>query len=148
MSFIKDPVTKDSRRLSLLMVALITSAFIIFRATAFAADAPNPHEVPSIDGGLGPCSIEFTVKDAANTPLYNAKIRVHIATGVLGIKKTDLEVGTNVDGKGKFTGLPDKTKFPLEFNAQQGDLAGTSTFTPSKGCTPRQESMSLKNSKN
>jgi hypothetical protein len=111
---------------------------------AFGTDAPNPHEVPSVDGGLGPCSIEFTVKDATNAPLYNAKIRVHIATGFLGVKKTDLEVGTNVDGKGKFTGLPDKTKFPLEFDAQQGDLTGSFTYTPTKGCTPEEENINLK----
>lgn len=118
--------------------------FTLACGNAFAADTPNPHDVPSIDGGLGPCAIEFTAKDAANAPLYNAKIKVHIATGVLGIKKTDLEVGTNVDGKAKFTGLPDKTKFPLEFDAQQGELTGTFTYTPAKGCTPQQENISLK----
>ena len=130
--------TKNSGRVSLL------AAFILFCVAAFAADTPNPHVVPSIDGGLGPCSIEFTANDATNAPLYNAKIRVHIATGVLGIKKTDLEVGTNVDGKAKFTGLPDKTKFPLEFNAQQDDLTATFTYTPAKGCRPQQESITLK----
>lgn len=121
--------------------------FLIFAfnvAFALAADTPNPHEVPGVDGGLGPCSVEFTAKDASGAPLYNAKIRVHIATGFLGVKKTDLEVGTNVDGKARFTGLPDKTKFPLEFNAQQGELAATFTYTPSKGCTPQQETMNLK----
>ena len=132
------PLTKISGRVSLL------AAFILFCIAAFAADTPNPHDVPSIDGGLGPCSIEFTASDATNAPLYNAKIRVHIAIGVLGIKKTDLEVGTNVDGKAKFTGLPNKTKFPLEFSAQQGDLAATFTYTPAKRCTPQQENLTLK----
>ncbi|HEX5315327.1 MAG TPA: hypothetical protein VFX22_01650 [Candidatus Kapabacteria bacterium] len=119
-------------------------AFVLLCSAAFAADTPNPHDVPAIDGGLGPCSIEFTANDATNAPLYNAKIRVHIAMGILGIKKTDLEVGTNVDGKAKFTGLPNKTKFPLEFNAQQGELTGTFTYTPAKGCKPQQESITLK----
>ena len=131
-------LTKISGRYSFLLT------LILFCGTAFAADSPNPHDVPSIDGNLGPCSIEFTANDAANAPIYNAKIRVHIATGVLGIKKTDLEVGTNVDGKAKFTGLPDKTKFPLEFYAQQGDLTATFTYTPAKGCKPQQESITLK----
>jgi hypothetical protein len=88
--------------------------------------------------------MEFTAKDSTGAPLYNAKVRVHIATGFLGVKKTDLEVGSNVDGKAKFTGLPDKTKFPLEFDAQQGGLAGTFSWTPAKGCTPLQENITLK----
>jgi hypothetical protein len=88
--------------------------------------------------------MEFTAKDSTGAPLYNAKVRVHIATGFLGVKKTDLEVGSNVDGKAKFTGLPDKTKFPLEFYAQQGELAGTFSWTPVKGCTPLQENITLK----
>lgn len=123
---------------------LFSLLFPLLCGAAFSADAPNPHEVPSVDGGLGPCSIEFTVQDATNAPLYNAKIHVHIATGFLGVKKTDLEVGTNVDGKGKFTGLPDKTKFPLEFDAEQGELTGSFTYTPTKGCTPQQENISVK----
>ena len=116
----------------------------VLAAPSFAADAPNPHEVPVVDGGLGPCSIEFTAKDSTGSPLYNAKVRVHIATGFLGVKKTDLEVGSNVDGKAKFTGLPDKTKFALEFDAQQGELAGTFSWTPVKGCTPLLETITLK----
>jgi hypothetical protein len=123
---------------------LFISSLLIFSIPSFAADAPNPHEVPVVDGGLGPCSIEFTAKDSTGASLYNAKIRVHIATGFLGVKKTDLEVGSNVDGKAKFTGLPDKTKFPLEFDAQQGELAGTFSWTPVKGCTPLQENLTLK----
>ena len=136
------PFTKSTNHfLFLLLLPLILGVYV---APSFAADAPNPHEVPSVDGGLGPCSIEFTVKDSTGAPLYNAKIRVHIATGFLGVKKTDLEVGSNVDGKGKFTGLPNKTKFPLEFDAQQGELSGTFSWTPVKGCTPLQEDISLK----
>jgi len=124
----------------LLLILLI---FGVSAAPSFAA-APNPHEVPSVDGGLGPCSIEFTAKDSTGAPLYNAKIRVHIATGFLGIKKTDLEVGSNVDGKAKFTGLPDKTKFPLEFDAQQGEVVGTFSWAPVKGCNPLEENITLK----
>ena len=124
----------------LLLILLI---FGVSAAPSFAA-APNPHEVPSVDGGLGPCSIEFTAKDSTGAPLYNAKIRVHIATGFLGVKKTDLEVGSNVDGKAKFTGLPDKTKFPLEFDAQQGEVVGTFSWAPVKGCTPLEENITLK----
>jgi hypothetical protein len=138
-SFMLMSPTKILRRFSFFLgIALFCSAALA------AADTPSPHDVPSIDGALGPCSIAFTAKDATGAPLYNVKIRVHIATGVLGIKKTDLEAGTNADGKANFTGLPDKTKFPLEFDAQQGDLAATFTYTPAKGCKPQQESITLK----
>ena len=133
---------KPARHIAFLF--LLISGLLLCASPLFAADTPNPHEVPSVDGGVGPCSIEFTAKDSTGAPLYNAKVRVHIATGFLGVKKTDLEVGSNVDGKAKFTGLPNKTKFPLEFDAQQGELAGTFSWTPVKGCTPLQENLTLK----
>lgn len=94
-----------------------------------AADA---HTVPAVDGGIGPCSADFTVKDETNAPVYDSKIRVHIAYGLF--HKLDLEVGTNIDGKARFTGLPNRVKQPLQFRASQGDREGSATYDPAVSC--------------
>jgi hypothetical protein len=106
---------------------------------ASASDPPasdtstsDPHSIPIVDGGIGLCSADFTVKDCAGAPVYDTKIRVHIAYGVF--HKLDLEVGTNSDGKGRFTGLPNRVKQPLQFRASQGDREGAATVDPAEGC--------------
>jgi hypothetical protein len=85
-----------------------------------------------VDAAIGPCSAEFTVKDAGGSAVYDAKIKVHINYGVF--HKMDLEVGTNADGKALFKGLPNRVKQPLEFRASQGDREGSSVFDPAEGC--------------
>ena len=52
--------------------------------------------------------------------------------------KLDLEVGTNVDGKARFTGLPEKVKEPLHFKATQGDSEGEAVYNPTGNCTAKQ----------
>jgi hypothetical protein len=69
------------------------------------AQAPN-EKVPIIEGGAGPCSLELTVVGADGKPVYAATVKVHIAYGFGGMRKLDLEAGTNSDGKVKFAGLP------------------------------------------
>lgn len=98
------------------------------------AQTPDPKSIPVIDGGLGPCTAEFTITDADNKPVYLAKIKVHIAYGFLSARKLDLEVSTNVDGKARFTGLPDRTKRGLFFDADEGERTGTAFDDPSKTC--------------
>lgn len=88
-----------------------------------------------MDGGAGPCSLELTVTDTDAKPVYAATIKVHIAYGFAGIRRLDLEAGTNVDGKVKFTGLPSRVKkAPLEFRATKDDLEGVATIDPSSEC--------------
>jgi len=83
--------------------------------------APAPtaaQEVPVIDGGAGPCSVDFTVTTADGKPAGAATVRVHIASGFGGFHKLDLQAGTNSDGKVKFTGLPSRVRRSLlEFEA-------------------------------
>jgi hypothetical protein len=92
----------------------------------------DPHSVPAIDGGIGPCSAEFTVKSEAGSPVYDSKIRVHIAYG--HFHKLDLEVGTNIDGRARFNGLPNRVKQPLQFWASGEDREGSAVFDPAQGC--------------
>ena len=98
------------------------------------APPPDPKTVPVIDGGIGPCSAEFTVTDTAQAPVYAAKISVHIAYGFMYLHKLDLEVGTNAGGKARFTGLPDRTKQGLFFRASEGAREGSAFVDPSKTC--------------
>lgn len=108
----------------------------IVSADAMAADdSQNASKVvPVIDGGIGPCTADFTITDATGKPLYDAKINVHIAYGFANAHKLDLEVGTNVDGKARFTGLPDKIKHGIYFYALQGELQGEAFDDPASNC--------------
>ncbi|MFN8060735.1 MAG: hypothetical protein U0Q12_16385 [Vicinamibacterales bacterium] len=73
-----------------------------------------PAEVPLLRAEIGPCSADFTVKDADGAGVYAAAIKVRVRYGVKGIKRADLEVGTNSDGKARIEGLPSKAR-PLVY---------------------------------
>lgn len=97
--------------------------------------AQAPERVPVMDGGAGPCSLELTVTGADGKPVYAATVKVHVAYGFGGVRKLDLEAGTNSDGKVKFTGLPARVRRPpLEFHASKDDLAAVLTYDPSAEC--------------
>jgi hypothetical protein len=98
--------------------------------SAFAAGA----EIPVIKADSGPCSAAFTVTDKDNQPLYNAKIRVLVRTGFLSKRKTDLEIGTNADGKARVEGLPARTKKPMEFVVQHESFSKSLMHSPAVNC--------------
>src|SRR4029077_16978818 len=105
------------------------------------AQAPAPHEkVPVIQGGAGPCSIALTITGADGKPVYAATIRVHIKYGIGGIRRLDLEAGTNSDGKVKFAGLPERVQRPpLEFHGSKDEYEGVAAFDPSRECDGRHD---------
>jgi hypothetical protein len=112
--------------------------------SAYAQQTPDPHEVPVMDGEAGPCAVGFTVTDAKGAPVYDARIRVHIAYGFMGVRRLDLEAATNVDGKTQFKGLPEKVKGGiLSFRASQGKRDGSATYDPTKNCSGQQSSIVL-----
>jgi hypothetical protein len=84
--------------------------FLLACGFARAEQIPDPHQVPVMDGEAGPCSVSFTVTDEKGAPVYDARIRVHIAYGFAGVRRLDLEAATNVDGKTLIKGLPQKVK--------------------------------------
>jgi len=91
-------------------------------------------EVPVIKGGLGPCSADFTVTDSASKPLYDAKIHVTVRYGFMNKRKTDLEIGTNSDGKARVEGLPSKVKTPLEFQIRHEQRVKSLAHDPAADC--------------
>ena len=99
-----------------------------------AAQAPDPHSIPAVDAELGPCSADFTITDTAGKPVYAAKVKVRVSYGLLSAHKLDLEVGTNVDGKARITGLPSRLKKGLYFEASESDRTGNAFDDPSNTC--------------
>lgn len=125
-----------------LFAGIALSAMVVSMALAQSGTAGSSsdatqaaHKVPVMDGGAGPCSLELTVLEADNKPVYDATVKVHISYGFAGARRLDLQAGTNVDGKLKFTGIPARVhRPPLEFKATKGDLQGTATYDPIDQC--------------
>ena len=104
------------------------------------ASTQPAQEIPVIDGGLGPCSVELQVNDGSGKPVFAVKVNVHIAYGFMGIKKMDLEAQTNVNGKVRFAGLPAKVHNPpLEFKASKDQLIGLATYNPASECQAKHD---------
>jgi len=120
------------RRFALWVAAVsLATASMGFSQTA-ATTSSESKSIPVVDGGIGPCSADFTVTDANGSPVYAAQIDVHIAYGFM--HKLDLEVGTNADGKARFTGLPNRVKHGLFFQASQGDRTADAFDDPASTC--------------
>jgi len=99
--------------------------------------AGNPADVPSISAGVGPCTADFTVVDSSNKPVFDAKVHVKFKYGFMSKRDTDLEVGTNSDGKAHVEGRPSKLKKPpLEYTIQSAGLTQTVTNDPAADCHP------------
>jgi hypothetical protein len=113
------------------MCVLCATAFLAVCGVSQTAKEP---EIPQVDGKIGPCKADFTVKDGEGKPIYNAKIDVLIRYGFFSMRKTELEVGTNSDGKARVLGLPSNSKKPLEFQIKSGTVAGSVTDDPSTTC--------------
>ena len=118
-------------------LALRCFPLLLCVAPALAQSAEKPAVV---DAGLGPCSLEITVVGPDSKPVYAAKVTVHIAYRFGGFHKLDLEVGTDSEGRAKFTGLPARVRRPpLEFDATKDDLSGTLNYDPATKCVAKEQ---------
>jgi hypothetical protein len=105
-----------------------------------AQSQSHNEKVPVMDGGAGPCSLELVVSGPEATPVYAATVKAHISYGFGGIRRLDLEAGTNSDGKVKFTGLPARVhQPPLEFHASKDGLEGVTVYDPSMECQAKHD---------
>jgi hypothetical protein len=127
MQKMRKPIPQLHRRLA-------TLTFAVILAAVQAGRGSDAQPVPVVDGGIGPCSADFTVTDADGAAVYAAKIAVHIAYGFMYARKLDLEVGTNSDGRAGFTGLPERVKHGLFFEASAGDRAAEAFDDPARTC--------------
>ena len=103
---------------------------------------PPKADLAVISARLGGCAADFTVKDADGEPIYAATVHVRIRYGFLGIKRMDLEVGTDSAGQARVEGLPDTVK-PLTFDIQKADMTATVEQTHLSDCRATYE-VSLK----
>ena len=100
-----------------------TEMLIAALALTLAAQSASSQEVPVLNANLGNCSADFTVRGADGQPVYNATIHVRVRYGFMSLKRSDLEIGTNADGKARIEGLPVKAK-PLAYDVRKGTAAG------------------------
>jgi hypothetical protein len=130
----------------LIALALAISAALAQAPTPQPAPAPpaaavqpgTVPELPVLDAHLGACSADFTIKDAAGKPLYLALVHVKVRYGALGVKRMDLEVGTNSEGKARIKGLPDKAK-PMTYDITKDDRKTTVDQDVEKTCNAKLE---------
>jgi hypothetical protein len=90
--------------------------------------------VPVVDGRLGGCSADFTVRGRDGIPVYDAKIDVEIRHGFLGLRRLSLQVGTNSDGRARVAGLPDARNKTYRFQITGGRLNRTVVMDTAEGC--------------
>ena len=106
--------------------ATVMLATIVLAVALTAPQSAAPQEVPVLKANLGDCSADFTVRGADGQPVYNATIHVRVRYGFMSVKRTDLEIGTNADGKARIEGLPAKAK-PLAYEVRK-DAASASAM--------------------
>lgn len=111
-----------------------TIALMLFSCTCLALKTAAGTDVPEVKADIGPCSAEFTVVDKSGKPIYDAKIHVVVRYGFMEKRKQDLEIGTNGDGKARFTGLPIKLKRPLEYKIRSGQMTKSVMSDPGVEC--------------
>jgi len=129
------------------MFRVLCSILVAVPLLSEAQAQSHNEKVPVIQGGAGPCSIELTVMGANGKPVYAATVKVHIAYGFGGMRRLDLEAGTNSDGKVKFTDLPRRVaRPPLEFHALKDEFEGVAAYDPSTECQAKHD-ITLEKSK-
>jgi hypothetical protein len=112
-----------------------TIVVILLITAGISADAlAGTNEVPVIDAGMGSCTADITVMDSGHHAIYKANISTRIRSGFAGVKKLDLEIGTNVDGKARFTGLPERSRDVLQFTADYEGRSNTVLLDSQKNC--------------
>jgi hypothetical protein len=103
-------------------VSYATDMLLIAAIVLTLAQSANPQDVPVLKANLGNCSADFVVRGADGQPVYNATIHVRVRYGFMSLKRSDLEIGTNADGKARIEGLPSKAK-PLAYDIRKDAAA-------------------------
>ena len=112
----------------------MTSIVLAVALSAVQVTPTTPRsDVPRIDAALGPCSAEFTVNDAAGKPVFGVSIKVRIRYGFMSLKRMDLDVSTNSDGRARVIGLPSAAK-PLAYEATKDKLKAAAEQDVVKTC--------------
>jgi hypothetical protein len=124
-----------SRLVGLLVVLVVTFATASFPGQ----QTPDSAAVPVVKGGAGACSADFVVRDPSGKGIYDAKINIEIKHGFMGLRKLDLTVGTNWEGKARIEGMPERIKGTAEFKVSHGDQYRLVPYDPLANCHSRNE---------
>ena len=110
------------------------TAIVLF-TTFFGQQAPDQvkNEVPALKAGLGTCAADFVVKDGDGKPVYLATIHSKIRYGALSVKRMDVEVSTNDEGKARIEGLPKKAK-PIVYDIEKAGVKTTAQQDVATSC--------------
>ena len=113
---------------------------ITITVLAFASGSLQCEEhIPSVSAGVGPCTADFKVLDAASKPIYNASVHLNLVYGFMNRRGSDLEVYTDDKGHARLEGLPRKLKRPVDITIRASDKVKTVMFDPSVDCHPSYE---------
>jgi hypothetical protein len=107
-------------------------ALVLVTAFLLQADQTKP-EVPVLKAGLGTCAADFVVKDGDGKPVYLATIHARIRYGAMSVKRMDVEVSTNDEGKARIEGLPTKAK-PIVYDIEKAGVKATAQQDVATGC--------------
>jgi hypothetical protein len=118
---------------------LVASSSAFAQNSSGAPQAPASADVPVLKGGAGSCTADFVVNDSSGKGVYDAKIALQIKYGFMGLRKLDLTIGTNFEGKARVEGLPEQIKGSAEFKVSHGNQSKTVPYDPQADCHPRHE---------
>lgn len=108
-------------------------AFVFLTALVIQSAGQEKPEVPALKAGLGTCAVDFEVKDSEGKPVYQATIHARIRYGLMSIKRMDVEVNTNDDGKARIEGLPSKAR-PIVYEIEKAGVKATAQQDVATGC--------------
>jgi hypothetical protein len=114
------------------MVILATFLGVAALVQQPPATPPEP-ELAVISARLGDCSADFTVIDEDRRPVYAAIVHVRIRYGFMSLKRMDLEVGTDSNGRARVEGLPAKAR-PLTYDVSRAGKEATVEQDLSTAC--------------
>lgn len=103
------------RLFAVLLLALATVATANAQEVSKPQSKPEP-KVAVISADLGDCSADVTVVNSKYKPVANARVSTQIHYGFAGLRRLDLEIYTNIDGKARVEGLPEAERKPLSFD--------------------------------
>jgi hypothetical protein len=108
-------------------------AAVLVLGALLASQQPGPQEIPVLKANLGDCSADFLVRVADGKPVYNATVHVRVRYGAFSIKRSDLEIGTNADGKARIEGLPNKAR-PLAYDIRKDNQKAAAEQNVAENC--------------
>jgi hypothetical protein len=111
-----------------MLTATLLAALLSTQQPATAAA-----DIPTLRVGLGPCLATFNVKDADGMPVYSALISVRVRHGAMSLKRMDLELSTDSNGKAIVQGLPKKSRL-LSFTVVKANKSATVEQDVKKDC--------------